>query len=212
MTKALLTLVMVSGFQMRYDPAVLRDHSVKHLPRLTSQENGTDIPVEVAPARDQIVFSGNGRTDADSVMFIPLHDASVPDYAKAYPEVTRAAEALRGALGLPAARIAAQLEKADLACIDDGHAFHSHIQVRHFAWGDGISFLTQYSQEGPQPPVNKRLVYLFLGLARGGTHYIRAEFSVQHPSLPKRLPLPATGFRPPVESLEEVLGSITPAQ
>ena len=91
MTRALLTLLIVSGFELRYDPAVLRSHAIKHLPRLTSQENGTDIPVEVAPARDQILFPNNGRTDPDSIIFIPLHDSSVPDYAKAYPEVTVAA-------------------------------------------------------------------------------------------------------------------------
>ena len=227
MTRALLTLVLVSGFQLRYDPALLRRHEIKHLAKLTAQQNGTDIPIDVGPARDQIVFPDNGRDGPDTITFLPLRDATVPNFAKAYPQPASYSAALRRALAAPAARMAAQLERSDLACIDNGHAFHAHVKPLKFPWGEGVAFLTQYSQEGGQsnPPNNQELVWVFLGLTRGGTHYIRAEFAVRHPGLPATMAaagrhsadalqnfkhLPASGFSPNLDALESVLGSVQP--
>src|SRR5215471_4293015 len=101
MTKALLTLVILSNFQLRYDPAVLHRHTVKHLPKLTSQQNGTDIPVDVGPERDQILFPDNRRDGPDEITFIPLRDSTVPSFDKAYPQVAASAKALRGILSQP---------------------------------------------------------------------------------------------------------------
>jgi hypothetical protein len=208
MMRALAILVMLSNFQLRYDPPVLRRHEIRHLPRLTKQEIGTDIPIDLAPARDQIIFPENGRPeDPDSITFFPLHDTSVPNFAKAYPELARSPAALRRH----------KLEAADLGSVDTTHAFHTHVKPLKFSWGEGIAFLTQYTQESglPNPATNQDLVYVFLGVTRTGSHFIRAQFAVHHDRLPiphKELDsLPAASFHPPLDALEEVLASIEPA-
>jgi hypothetical protein len=207
MTRALAVLVVVSGFQFRYDPAILKQHEIRHLPRLTNEENGTDIPSEVGPARDQILFSDNHRPhDPDSITFFPLKDASVPSFAKAYPQLTANLVALRKK----------QLVAADPLTVDDTHAFHSHVKPLTFSWGEGIAFLTQYTQEPDlaNPADNKSLVYVFLGVTRSGSHFVRAQFAVRHDRLPiphKNLDaLPETSFHPPLATFEELLASITP--
>jgi hypothetical protein len=208
MTRALAVLVVVSNFQLRYDPAVLPRHEIRHLPRLTMQETGTDIPTDVAPARDQIVFPDNHRpNDPDSIVFYPLSDSSVPNFAKAYPQLT----ANVAALGRN------RLVAADPMTVDATHAFHSHVKPLKFDWGEGVTFLTQYTQEPnlANPAANKELVMVFLGITRTRSHFIRAQFAVRHDRLP--LPhkdldsLPSAGFHPPLDALEQVLASIAPA-
>ena len=179
MTRALAVLVVVSNFQVRYDPAVLHRHEIRHLPRLTQQENGTDIPTDVAPARDQIVFADNRRPlDPDTITFFPLTDPSVPNFAKSYPQLTANVAALRRK----------RLVAADPITVDATHAFRARVKPLQFSWGEGISFLAQYTQEPnlPNPATNKDLVYVFLGVTRTGSHFIRAQFAVHH----DRLPLP----------------------
>jgi hypothetical protein len=227
MTRALLTLVVVSNFQLRYDPAVLHEHRIKQLAKWTSQQNGTDVPVDVAPARVRIEFAGNGRDYPDTITFIPLRDLSVPSFAKAYPEVAASTKALRAILNQPLTVASKQLQAADLSCIDNGHAFYSHYKPVKFPWGDGVLFVTQYTQEEESnPPNNQELVVVFLGLTRTGSHYVRGEFALRHPALPatirtagphKAMPaqivdnLTPPSLQPGLDALEQVLASIQPA-
>jgi hypothetical protein len=205
MTRALAVLIVVSNFQLRYDPAVLHRHEIRHLPRLTNQENGTDIPTDVAPARDQIVFPDNGRPyDPDTITFYPLTDPSVANFARAYPQLTANVAALRRK----------QLVAADPLTVDATHAFHHQVKPLKFPWGEGIAFLTQYTQEPDMPhrADNKELAYVFLGVTSSGSHFVRAQFAVRHDRFPmphKDLEtLPATSFRPPLDAIEQVLASI----
>jgi hypothetical protein len=205
--RALAILVVVSGFQFRYDSAILPRHEIRHLPRLTNAENGTDIPSDVAPARDQIVFPDNHRpNDPDTITFFPLSDRSVPNFAKAYPQLTGNVAALRRN----------RLVAADPATVDATHAFRAHVKPLKLPWGEGVAFLAQYTQEPdlPSPADNKELVYVFLGTTRTASHFVRAQFAVRHDRLP--LPhkdldsLPPASFHPPLDALEQILASITP--
>jgi hypothetical protein len=109
-----------------------------------------------------------------------------------------------------------RLIEADPLTVDATHAFHARVHPLKFEWGDGIAFLTQYTQEPKlaNPASNDRLVYVFLGLTRNRSHYIRAQLAVRHPKLPlasKALEaLPASTFQPPLDALEQVLASIAP--
>jgi hypothetical protein len=206
MTRALAVLVAVAGFQFRYDPAIFHRHEVRHLPRLTAVENGTDIPTDVAPARDQIVFPDNGReNDPDTITFFPLKDTSVPNFAKAYPQLTANVAALQRKRWI----------EADPLTVDATHAFHLRVHALKFDWGEGTAFLAQYTQEPnlKEPASNDRLVYIFLGLTSDRSHYVRAQFAVRNPKLPmppKSLEaLPASSFQPPLDALEQMLASIT---
>jgi hypothetical protein len=206
--RALTILVVVSGFQFHYDPAILHRHQIRHLPRLTTQENGTDIPSDVGPARDQVLFPDNGRQyDPDSITFYPLTDTTVPNFAKAYPQLVANVAALQRQ----------RLVAADPLTVDATHAFRAHTKPLKFSWGEGIAFLTQYSQEPnlPNPADNKELVYVFLGVTRSGSHFVRAQFAVRHDRLPlphKQLDsLAAATFHPPLDALEQVLASIAPS-
>jgi len=205
--RALAILVVVSNLQFRYDPAILHRHEVRHLPRLTNQENGTDIPTDVAPARDQVVFPDNRReNDPDTITFFPLKDPSVPNFAKAYPQLTANVAAVRNQ----------RLVAADPLTVDATHAFHAHVKPLKFSWCEGVAFLTQYTQEPdmPHPATNQDLVYVFLGVTRTGSHFIRAQFAVRHDRFPiphKDLnAVPASSFHPSLDSLEQLLASIEP--
>jgi hypothetical protein len=206
MTRALAVLVAVTGFQFRYDPAILHRHEIRHLPRLTAAENGTDIPTEVGPARDQIVFPDNGReNDPDNITFFPLSDRSVPNFTKAYPQLTANVTALQRK----------RLIAADPMTVDATHQFHARVHPLKFEWGEGTAFLSQYTQEPDlkDPASNDRLVYIFLGVTANRTHFIRAQFAVHHPKLPlppKSLEtLPASSFQPPLDALEAILSSVS---
>src|SRR5262249_21461098 len=216
MTRALAIAVVVSGFQLQYDPDLFARHEIRHLPRLTKQEIGTDIPIGLAPAREQIAFPDNRRPDdPDNITFFPLRDASVPNFSRAYPDLAGSPAAVRRVLANPTGNVARLLEAADLGCVDIAHAFHARVHKLKFAWGEGIAFLTQYTQEPDlaNPATEKELVMVFLGITADKSHYVRAQFAVRHPSLPapaKSLEnLPASSFRPPLDAIEQMLASIS---
>jgi hypothetical protein len=128
----------------------------------------------------------------------------VSNFAKAYPQLTGAVSALGRQ----------RLVAADLATVDATHAFRAHVKPLRFSWGEGVAFLTQYTQEPdmPHPATKDALVYVFLGVTRTRSHFIRAQFAVRH----DRMPIPnkdlnalaASSFHPSLDALEQMLASI----
>jgi len=60
---------------------------------------------------------------------------------------------------------------------------HTHLQYLDFRDGEGLRYLTQFSQ-GIVPINNNELIYTYQGLTRDGKYYVAAVLPVNHPSLP----------------------------
>jgi hypothetical protein len=216
------------GIGLRYDPADFTNHSFRREPKLTAADNGTDIPVAVGPLRTTILLG-----DEPVVELTPLADSSVTNFAAAYPQVSGAAAALKGALALPQAPGPKRLMAADTHTIDAHYSLRARLERIQTPAVAGFVFLAQYTQEEESNPANnEELRYIFLGLTRGGTHLVRASFAVSHPHLPagvrdtggivrddagaylrrsERLlaELPENSFRPPLGHLKNALRSLT---
>jgi hypothetical protein len=180
--------VRAFGVSLKYDPADFAGETVKREARLTHLEIGTDIPEGVAPLRTTIVLKGTGanRQRESEVEIVPLRDPSVPNFAKAYPELQRSAATLRAALARAGRPDPKLLEKADWHTIDSEHSLHTRVEHVEGAAISGFVFLAQYTQEDrPDPANNGQLLYVFLGLARDGSHFVQASFAVSHPALPR---------------------------
>lgn len=70
----------------------------------------------------------------------------------------------------------------------------SHIQYLDFRDGQGLRYLTWFSQ-GIIPVNNHELIYTYQGLTRDGKYYVSAVLPINHPSLPADGTI--TGHEPP---------------
>jgi len=71
---------------------------------------------------------------------------------------------------------------------------HTNIQYLDFKNGQGLRYLTQFSQ-GFVPVNNYELIYTYQGLTSDGKYYVAAVLPVNHPSLP--VDGQVTGSEPP---------------
>lgn len=71
---------------------------------------------------------------------------------------------------------------------------HTHLQYLDFEDGQGLRYLTQFSQ-GIVPINNHELIYTYQGLTDDGKYYVAAVLPVSHPSLPTDGQV--TGSEPP---------------
>ena len=177
--------VRTGGITLRYDMSLFAGHSVRQEPKLTAKGNGDGVPEGVAPERTRIEFQPLfPADDRGYVLITPLHDASVPRFSTAYPDVDAAARALRLAIAARSLPTRKQLETANL-CVDSEIALYSRLELIRTPGLAGFAFLAQYTQEEqPEPANNRELRYVFVGLTAGGTHLLEASFPVQHPALP----------------------------
>ena len=180
--------VRAPDVSLRYDSADFTGHEVKREPKLTKKEND-GVPVDVAPLRTTIVLHSRlSRANQATIETVPLHDTGVPNFAKAYPEVAQYAAKLKSALQNPRRLDSKLIEASDRHCIDGEHSLHTRFEFVDGPAISGFVFLAQYTQEQhPDPANNEQLVYVFLGLAKDGSHYVEAEFPVSHPSLPRNV-------------------------
>lgn len=65
-----------------------------------------------------------------------------------------------------------------------GHSFHAKLCYVDTAWGSGIFYLTQFTQEPGDFANNEKLTYIFQGLSKDGDFYVSADFRITHPKLP----------------------------
>jgi hypothetical protein len=64
-----------------------------------------------------------------------------------------------------------------------GQVMHTHLQYLDFQDGEGLRYLTHFSQ-GIVPINNYELIYTYQGLTGDGKYYVAAVLPVNHPSLP----------------------------
>jgi len=154
---------------------------VELAPRLTSQEIGTDIPYDVAPRRVQFHFPiGDQGATLD---VIPLSDASVKDFGKAYPDLDLQAKALKKLLG--EGRLPSGLDLPVWNCPDAEQTIHARVRILETPWCRGVQFLTRYTQESCVPIDNSALMYTFQGLSRDGNYYVALDIPITQAALPK---------------------------
>jgi len=121
-----------------------------------------------------------------TVCIIPLSDQSVADFAKSYPTINEAAAKLRKLLKAHPARFRFYNDLFDLPYNNATGAIQSRVEYLPFKSGNGVMFLTQYSQElHPNPVNNEELTCNFQGLSTDGKYYVAARLTLTHPSLPK---------------------------
>jgi hypothetical protein len=218
------------GIGLAYRPADFPTHSWKLAPRLTRQENGSDIPIGIAPAHLAIALAGHAPREGDNeIEIVPLRDPSVPNYAKAYPDLHRGAQAVARAIADPAH---VDIDKIE-ALVDAEFSLLTRVEYLAGPAVEGFAYLAQYTQEDlPTPANNYNLTWVFVGLTRDRRYWVHASFAVGHPSLPRdyaatnSIPLdpaknylrqaeralaafPATSFQPSLEHFAEIVLSIS---
>ena len=235
--------VQGQGFALRYDPSVFQTCQVTTEPRLTVADIGTDIPFDNAPKRVKFTLRAKAPNylkgsevepwGEGSLQVIPLRDASVKDFAQAYPDLQKEADGLRAILKGGALRVGADNVLPDWNCVDKEQTIHAKARILDMPWCSGIQFLTQYTQEPGTAIVNAGLVYKFQGLSKDGAYYVAAEIPAAHRSLPNHDPatdlpskekadayyaetehrldgLEGTSFFPPLNVLREMIQSLHP--
>lgn len=121
-----------------------------------------------------------------AICIIPLTDPSVADFAKSYPTINLAAMKLRKLLKAHSPRFRFNNDLFDLPYNNATGAIQSRVEYLQFKNGNGVMFLTQYSQElHPNPVNNEELTCNFQGLSTDGKYYVAARLTITHPSLPK---------------------------
>jgi len=153
---------------------------VELAPRKTIDDVGTDIPYDVAPAHARFTFpiGDQGAT----VDVIPLKDASVKNFAEAYPDLDSTAKDVQKLLDL------GQLSQGkDLPvwnCPDAEQTIHARARILETPWCKGIQFITRYTQEAGAPIDNSALMYTFQGLSRDGRYFIAIDIPLTQAALP----------------------------
>jgi hypothetical protein len=228
------------GFSLRYDPACYGPEvAITREPRLTEAEVGTDIPVDVAPARARFGLQALAPAFLDRhsdwsreawVQVIPLRDPSVGDFAKAYPDLQACAGELGGILAR--GRLAPGRPLPVWNCVDCEETMHAKARILTGPWCSGVQYLTTYVQDS-EPVGNGGLVYVFQGISRDGRSYVAVQVPVAHPALPVPWPgldqgtgerpdayyaraqarldaLPDRSFFPPLDTLAAMVRSLRP--
>lgn len=183
------------GVSASYLPADFKGCKVTLVKRLTAQENGDAMPVLVGPRRVRLSFVHRWPralapeprlpSEGSCIQVIPLEDPTVPDFAKAYPNLAAAAAALKRTLAERPARVAPFTTLPDLYNVMGGQSLHARIQYLDTPLCTGIAFINQYAQEFT-PLQNADLSYSIQALTRDGKYYLAALFSITHPDLPYR--------------------------
>jgi len=139
---------------------------------------GGDMPYwEVLPEYTRVTLQGYPISDH-------LHEPGIYIYPlnglkKVNQGAGTVADALESLLGSPR-------EIADmpfLPLFNAGQMMHTHVQYLDFQSGQGLRYLTMFSQ-GIVPINNDELIYTYQGLTSDGKYYVAAVLPVTHTSLP----------------------------
>jgi|WetSurMetagenome_2_1015567.scaffolds.fasta_scaffold02321_11 hypothetical protein len=193
-TDHLQTSAQGSGFVVDYDPAAFgKEFRITEEPRLTAAENGTDIPLDVGPARTKISFAPippafltegeRWGSEGAWIRIVPLQDSGVPDFQKAYPNLARDAAELRSLLGNGRFVPGVSGNLPDFNCVDCAQTIHAKFQRIDTPWCSGIQYVTTCVQEAAQIG-NPDLEFTFVGLSKDGRYYIVGHVPLAQPSLP----------------------------
>ena len=198
------------GVSASYLPADFTACKVTQEKRLTAQENGEDLPLMVGPGRVRLSFVHRWPkalaaepprlpTEGSCIKVFRLTDPTVPDFAKAYPNLAAAAAALKKTLAARPRRVDPFTALPDLYNVQGGQTIHARIQYLDTPLFSGVAFVNQYAQDFA-PIQNADLSFNVQALSRDGKYYLAALFSVTHPALPFR------GETPQLESAEALKG------
>jgi hypothetical protein len=180
------------GFSVAYPPALFTRCEASTLPRLTQQENGENIPCDVGPARVRFTFQADQVTTLrmtrdplalqGQITWVPLQDATVAEFATAYPDLVKSTMELRAFLGKRPLRLAPGQDIPDLNAIDAGQSIHAHLTYVDTPYCSGVLFITQYTQDSVAID-GRRLMVVFQGLSKDGKHYLTAALPIGHRAL-----------------------------
>mgnify|MGYP000929590713 CR=1 FL=1 len=124
-----------------------------------------------------------------TICVLPLQDRSERNYLKAYTEIHVASGQLLFLLGrrIDPIKWGSNLLLPDLweSIRQAGGSMTAKYSTQKFQAGEGILFLTQYSQDmHPTPANNEELTYSFQGITDDRQFYVAAAFAITHPELP----------------------------
>ncbi len=151
------------------------------------------ICVYLEDTRPLPAFEKGGRyffPGRSTICVFPLEDKSVDNYLKSYPVIYSETGRLLDLLW----RDINPLTKNCGWCVPDiwesirsaGNSMHAKYSKIKFQSGEGIVFLTQYSQDMLPSPANcEELTYSFQGLTNDRKYFVAGAFAVIHPQLPK---------------------------
>ena len=176
--------IQYAGVSFSYDDLLAADIAVEDVPASEGDE-GMIAPWENYPAHVVFHFNGYPLRDtfhAPRIIVYPIeeyrardeHAASIIDELQQY--LTYSTPALGQHIPFLPTFNAAQF-------------ITTKTQKMAFQNGEGVRFLTLYTQYGP-PINNHELFYTFQGITADGRKYISAIFPVQHPNLPADGTLP----------------------
>ena len=197
------------GFILIYNKAYYSSHSVLVEQRLTKEENGTDFPDGIAPER--IKFSlvpiapnylkafPKWRQDEASVRFFPLKDATIKDYAAAYPYFYKNYQSLKSILKTKDYMVSVNHDLPDWNQGDCTQSIHAKAAIIETPWCVGLQYISTCLQEATELD-NDRLYYKFEGISRDQRFYISVEVPITHASLPIRSPGLESAAPPIVDS------------
>lgn len=233
-----------AGVSLIYSASDLAEVEIEKEQKQTAQDAGDGVPVGVAP--EHFCFNLKDKRPLPAleqgaryfypaysfICVIPLKDASVKDFASAYPDLNSAALSLQNILREHPVEFKNRKDVPDIPYNNASPSILSRFQYLDFRSGSGILFLTQYSQEmEPNPVNNEELTLNFQGITKDGRYYIAARLAITHPSLPRGIDftddierdkqyrylrkaekelegLPEESFRPALKSLKALLSSI----
>ncbi len=179
---------------MTVDPALFGAFRVRTEPKLTAQEVGDSVPEGEGPERVGFTFTTPAPPFGDrhpkartsgraTVVFLPRQDPSVPDFAAAYPLLTRDIDTLQRMLATRPGRAPEGRTLPDTFLVDAAHSMEARLTYLDLPWVHGILYLTSYEQDF-NPIDNQVLEAVFQGLSTDGRYVVAARFQLAHPQLP----------------------------
>ncbi len=169
--------VTCNALSFYLDPALGNGYECETVP----ENSSSDIPsfVYIYPAHTELTIRNYPLTDTQfppQVWIYPVErfNELLPDIVP--PRVSDLKRVISGGtLGSG--------ELPFLPAIPQIQSFSSHVTNLSFDGGQGIRFITEYS-EVPFPVNNKSILYTFQGLTSDGIYWVAVTFPISSPSLP----------------------------
>jgi len=187
-----------AGVSFSYSAKDFAEVKIEKVPRETALDGSDGIDEGISP--EHVCFNLKDQRPlpaleqgpryfypSDSfICAVPLEDASVKDFARAYPNLDAFATELHKLLRERPASLNHNRDIPDFPPNNASPSILSRFQYLDFRSGSGILFLTQYSNEmQPNPVNNEELTLNYQGLTQDGRYYVAARLAITHPSLPR---------------------------
>lgn len=179
------TNVSCDGMTLYLDPVLASGYDCQTIP----EASGADLPsFGVNPEYVELTLQGYALANR---FFKPHIDVfPVQRYSVLLPDFISQREAMLQALISGGA--VGESSLPILPIFNAGQEFHTRYQVIPFENGNGIRFITQYSQ-ATMPINNHEMFYTFQGLTSDGKYWVSAVLPISHPILPESGDTPPGG-------------------